>query len=199
MKIRLIVLSIFFSGLAILANAQPKDLYTIKGHVKIATGNGDTKPISACLGIKSIKKGTCTEENGYFRIDSIKPGKYKLDVVGLGFETFDTIINVTRDISAFEILLIAKCEIDRETAIDDIKSLKPRLLLIGGIAPTDIANKELFEKKYKVHYEDFGCVAPPNECIEQYNFEIFKYLDEKYGESWRSEVNENVIGIEKWK
>ncbi|MCW3788916.1 hypothetical protein [Plebeiibacterium sediminum] len=164
--------------------------------MRIATG--DVIPTNACLRISSIKKGTCAKEGGYFSIDSVQSGAYKLEVVGLGFDKFDTIINVTSNMETIEIILLEKCEVDRETAISDIKLNKPRLLLVGGIAPTYIANKEVFENKYNIQYEDLGCVAPPQECIEQYNLEIFEYLDEKYGEVWRSEVNENVIGIEKW-
>jgi len=199
LRIKHILLATFFIGLVNLINAQSKDVYTIKGQVKIVTENGEAKPTSACLRIKSIRKGTCTKERGCFKIDSVKSGEYKLEVVGLGFDIFDTIINVTRDITPMEILLLAKCEIDRETAINDIKSLKPRLLLIGGIAPTYIPDKEQFENKYGVKYDDYGCVAPPIECIEQYNYEVFKYLDDKFGKSWKDEVNESVVGIDKWK
>jgi len=178
-------------------NAQSEEIFSIGGQVKIASEKGKYKPTSACLRIRSIKKATCTKEGGNFRIDGVKCGKYQLEVVGLGLIPFDTIISVSGNI--MELLLVANCKINYTTAINDIKIRKPRLHTIGGVAPANINDKAMFESKYGVKYNDLGDIPPPLECIEQYNFKIFEYLDSRFGKFWRDEVNDRVIGIKKWK
>jgi hypothetical protein len=199
LRIKHILLATFFIGFINVINAQSEKVFSISGQVKIASENGESKPTSACLRIESIKKETCTKERGTFRIDSVKYGDYRLEVVGFGCNPFDTIITVSGEINKMEVILFAKCEINRNTAINDIKLHKPRLLIIGGIAPTYIQNRELFENKYRIKYDDLGDIPPPRECIEQYNYQVFEYLDKKFGQAWKDEVNENVVGIGKWK
>ena len=37
--------------------------------------------------------------------------------------------------------------------------------------------------------------VPPINCLIEYNQAIFKHLDSVYGEIWRKEVNNDIIGI----
>jgi hypothetical protein len=174
-------------------------LYTIKGQVKLNVER--PTPTSACLSLsnKSIDKRTCTRERGTFVIDSVNAGLYSLQVNGYGSKNIDTLIEIKGTSKIIELELLVQCEINSSVAKFDIKNSKPRLLVNGGIAPAYIPNKDLFEKKYGVKYDDMGDVPPPHECLKQYNTEVFKYLDSKFGESWKAEISSEVVGFEKSK
>jgi len=74
-------------------------------------------------------------------------------------------------------------------------SKKTKLLLIGGEAPIIYSSQRKFERKYKVRYYDFGCLAPYKQCVISYNETIFDYLNKKYGVKWRIEIRNDVIGF----
>lgn len=53
-----------------------------------------------------------------------------------------------------------------------------------------------FENKYKISFNDFGCVAGDiQECLIAYNKTIFEYLDKTYGRKWRREIRMDAIGL----
>ena len=199
MKIEHILSVLLFLLLVNIISAQDLKLYTIKGQVKLNVEK--PTPASACLSLsnKSIDKRTCTREKGTFFIDSVKAGLYSLEVNGYGTKNIDTLINIKGTNKIIELEFFVQCEINSSVAKYDIKNNRPRLLVNGGIAPVYIPNKELFEKKYGVIYDDMGDVPPPHECLKQYNNEVFKYLDLKFGKSWNAEVSKEVIGFEKSK
>jgi len=179
--------------------SQDSGYVSISGKVRLLAGLELTTPIEAYVTIKSADKFAITDSLGQFQIDSLPTGTYKLSVQGFGYQQTDTIINITKSINNLDLLIIAECEINKDIAQKDIKKNKPRLLLSGGIAPVIYSDQEKFEKKYGVKYFDYGCVTPSSECIEQYNKEVFKYLDNKFGKSWRREVRKDVIGFKRLK
>ena len=81
----------------------------------------------------------------------------------------------------------------------DIENGKPFLLLMGGIAPTITSTDPLFEKKYGIHFYEFGCTGPENEIIIAYNKIIFEHLNKTHKNNWIKEVREDVIGFKEWK
>ncbi len=85
-----------------------------------------------------------------------------------------------------------KCEESKTQAKTDLKNGKISFMLQGGIAPIYVKGQEVFEKKYKLSYLDLGCMVPANLCLEHYNAEVAKYLDQKYGKVWRKEVRKDV-------
>lgn len=87
------------------------------------------------------------------------------------------------------------CAQSKEKAIADLKTGKVQFLLQGGIAPVHIKGQDVFEKKYSLHYRDFGCVIPKGLCLDIYNREIGQYLDKKHGKAWRKEVRKDVQGL----
>ncbi len=87
------------------------------------------------------------------------------------------------------------CEKSRIEARNDLKNKKVCFVIQGGIAPIYVVGQEAFEKKYKVSYFDLGCLMPSTLCIEHYNEEVAKYLDQIYGKSWRKEVRKDVKGV----
>ena len=90
----------------------------------------------------------------------------------------------------------ATCVNSKTEAQLDLDRGKVQLMLQGGFAPVHIAGQELFERKYKLSYFDLGCVVPSNLCIAHYNAEVAKFLDKKYGKTWRKEVRKDVTGLQ---
>jgi hypothetical protein len=86
----------------------------------------------------------------------------------------------------------------RKGALKDISKGEINLLLPGGIvgAPYHLSDT-IFEKKYDVTFIRQGCVRYPGENQNEYNGEMFKYLDETYGRGWRKEIRDDVIGLKK--
>jgi hypothetical protein len=81
----------------------------------------------------------------------------------------------------------------------DITQNRAKLLIYGGISPIIYANQIAFETKYNISYFDFGDTGPSLECARSYNFEIFRYLTEKSGNSWMKEIRKDVVGFDDWK
>lgn len=86
----------------------------------------------------------------------------------------------------------------RVFAKNDIKYKKIKLFLVSGINPTQRENDDKFKNEFNIEYYDFGCVAPKNELIKAYNFEIFKHLSKKYGKSWLKNVRNDIVGLKEY-
>jgi len=140
---------------------------------------------------------TLTDSLGEFEIDSLVAGIYDIKLDMLGYPTLDTTLVITEDVEDILLLVFSECSINGDIAQRDISEHKPRLLIIGGIAPVWYESDPEFQEKYGVTYFDFGCISPGLECASQYNKVIFKYLDQKYGKSWRKEVRKDVVGFKK--
>ncbi len=176
------------------------DTLEISGNLKLLVGLEIVIPSEVTLQIMPTYKVVISDSLGKFNFDNLKSGKYNLKVMGLGYQNVDTLISLeNKSIQDINLLLIADCEVNKEIAEQDIRKKKPKLLLVGSIAPVIYPDQNKFEKKYKIEYYDFGCVSPANECILQYNERIFEYMDEKYGKSWRKEVRKDVIGFRTYK
>ncbi len=194
--IGLIILCLSTSGISY---SQSSDYFSISGKIKLLAGFELTAPTEAYVTIKSANKFIIADSLGNYKIDSLRTGNYIIEVYGFGYQKTDTTINVSKSIRDLDLLIVAECEINKDIAQRDIDKNKPRLLLSGGIAPVIYLDQDKFEKKYGVKYFDYGCVIPSYECIEQYNKEIFRYLDNKFGNSWRREVRKDVIGLKRRK
>ena len=86
-----------------------------------------------------------------------------------------------------------------ELARLDIKNGYPFLNLVSGIAPDFSAEQIDFEKNFNAYYYEHGCISPPIEIAEAYDFIVLDYLDKKYGNNCIDKVRKDVIGFEKWK
>ena len=121
-----------------------------------------------------------------------------MQVIGFGYQRLDTLVTLEeKSIKDLNLLVTTDCEVNREIAERDIKRKRPKLLLVGSIAPVIYPDQHKFEK-YNVQYYDFGCVTPANECINQYNERIFQFLDDKFGKKWRKGIRQDVIGLKKY-
>lgn len=88
----------------------------------------------------------------------------------------------------------SSCFLNQDSAKSAIENGHVYLFLIGGIAPVYITDT-ITQEKYHFHYYDFGCVPPPVDCILSYNITVFQYFDKVYGTAWRTEVQQEVIGL----
>ena len=140
-----------------------------------------------------------TDSLGYYTLDSLTKGKtYNFQFLAFGYGEVQRSIEIFKEVDTLNLILNTECAFDSLTAHEDWRTGNPRLLLIGSIAP--LANSEYdlqFEDKYKVEYYDFGCTPPAIDCVLTYNQEIFDLLDQKFGNQWRAEAREDVIGLKK--
>ncbi len=80
----------------------------------------------------------------------------------------------------------------------DFKNNTIFLFLQGGIVPVEYMTDKDFENKYGIYFFDFGCEAPAQKCIIEYNNLVFDYLKKEFGEKWKREIREDVIGFKEW-
>jgi|GEM_PF-948937 len=73
------------------------------------------------------------------------------------------------------------------------------LFLQGGIAPVRYHTDKRFERKYKVHLYDFGCIAPNYKCVIEYNNRMFHKLTKQHGDKWLKAIRKDIIGLKEWK
>ena len=117
----------------------------------------------------------------------------------MDFQTLDTIVTIGEKSQRMELNIQLNCNYSAETAKDDIARNQTKILLSGGVAPTVYPNQKEFEIKFNLTYFELGCLYEPHTCLEEYNQEVFRYLDEKYGKEWRDLVRQDVIGLAKSK
>ncbi|MEQ8240033.1 MAG: carboxypeptidase-like regulatory domain-containing protein [Cyclobacteriaceae bacterium] len=163
------------------------------GTVKSAINNEPLEYL--VVSIAGTGTGVPTDSLGYYEL-YVPTGELTINVIYLGYNGIDTTLNI-QESTELNFLIDANCEFDKDRAERDIRKNKAKLLLVGSIAP--IANSkqdEQFMKKYKVKYFDFGDEVIAMECIEEYNIEIFQFLDDKYGSDWRNEARADVIALE---
>jgi hypothetical protein len=195
MCLRQIVLLIGFFYLPFNLSAQVDSLI-IKGHLRLLVGSEITIPKEVSIDINHYFRFELSDSLGNFTFYNLKPGNYKLIARGLGYETLDTMIVLgNQSLSKINLLMKTKCDVDSAIAEKDIIKKKPRLLLIGSIAPIFYKNQNIFERKFHIIYHDYGDNPPAIECVVQYNKRIFEYLDLKFGKIWRQEVRQDVIGL----
>ena len=83
-----------------------------------------------------------------------------------------------------------------EKALKDIKNGMIKIILPGGfVAASELPGDAAFEEKYGISFFSQGCVRFAGDNESAYNQEVFKYLDEKLGKDWRSEIRTDAIGL----
>ncbi len=178
--------------------------FEISGNIKVVSGIGkeifDKIPIR--LNNRYQTFFAQTDENGFFEVKYLTKGKYKVNIGRFGYSKTDTTIVIDGyddKIENFNLTIFEKCQLNRESALQDIKTGKIKLLIQGGMVPkTNNKFDNEFEKEYNLNYYDFGCTYIGNECMEDYNKTIFEYLDDKYGNRWKKKIRKDVIGIESY-
>jgi len=90
--------------------------FTITGRV---LNQADTKPIAdASVFLNNTVTGDRTTKDGTFRLENVKPGKYKLVISIIGFERYDATVNVTNgDIRLPDVTIFPKTTALKEVTI----------------------------------------------------------------------------------
>ena len=170
---------------------------TLSGQLTVQFGDQIVTPENVIIELFNEGKITSTDSSGYFKFENLKDKEYELRVLNYSAnpKIFKVALNGESKQNA-DLFLKIECQVNSETAKRDIEEGYPKLLLASGIAPSVYFKEDPFEKKYGVKYEDFGDVIEhPYECMAQYNQEIFKFLDKKFGQEWRKMIREDVIGF----
>ncbi|QNR24558.1 FEKKY domain-containing protein [Croceimicrobium hydrocarbonivorans] len=168
----------------------------LSGRILSKLGN---KPTMESVWIQDSENQIFTQSDslGYYSIDSLIMAKsYTFQFLAFGYPITEKTVQITQAHDSLNIILNPNCSYDSLKAHQDWQEGKARLLLIGSIAPR--ANSEAdqnFEKSFNIEYYDFGCTPPALDCVIDYNKQIFKLLDSKYGDLWRSRVRADVIGL----
>jgi hypothetical protein len=183
--------------LTLVVFGQSLDSFKVSG---TAISLNSNKPIPFATIMTTRTKGYQSDSLGNFTVYSLSNGQHTLHFSAAGFSNKDTTILILgSDINNFKLTVYTDCSafphFNEATAQKDIAEGKPKLLLVGSIAPVYYVGQDKFEKKYKVYYYDFGCTPDYDECILAYNKKVFAYLDKKYGDKWRKEVRQDVIGF----
>lgn len=187
---KILVILVFQLGiLAINGQKSAEYKFVINGII----GMSNVVPIQDAV-IEIDDQVKFTNESGEFSI-KLESEEIQIKIHHLGFSKIDTILKKNELNSRTELIIIADCWVNKELAISDIANNEIKLLLVGGIASVFVLGQESAEESFNFRYDDFGCVAPPDECIKEYNFMMFKYLDNMYGKSWRKIVRKDVIGL----
>ena len=144
-------------------------------------------------------QGTITNNDGLFKFNYNSKevvDKLKIEVSAIGYDKQEFIFSV-KETNLEELLITLNLypNINENTALKDISEGKIQFLLSGGIAPVIYSSDKEFTKKYNVSFYEYGCEAISNKSLKKYNTVVAKYLDKKYGKSWRDEVRNDLIGI----
>lgn len=176
--------------------SQENEKYIIAGKILALHGTKSYPVSESVIDFNGVQSGLEeSNDKGEFRLQNLKCGVYKIKFISDYGELDTTIIIENKNILNLNIIFVSKCEIDAEIANLDLMNKTPRLLIFGGIAPTEVYGQEKFEKKFGVEYYSYGCIAPAYECVLEYNQVIFDFLTNKYGKKWKRGVRKDVVGI----
>ena len=196
-KLKRFFVTFLFLGITSYAPAQTSSGALLEGQVILFSSSISSPGRNVAVSIEELNQTTFTDSLGYFRFDSLVSGNYSLQAASMDFRTLDTIVSISKKSQRIELNIQLDCNYSAETALDDIARNQTNIILSGGVAATVYPNQKEFEKKFNVTYFELGCLHVPHTCLEEYNQEVFRYLDEQYGQAWRDLVRPDVIGLAK--
>ncbi|MHB0756886.1 FEKKY domain-containing protein [Polaribacter sp. M15] len=195
---KLILTILFLNSIIGFSQNEKSNEIVVKGIV-LSEVNG--KPLeNVYVSYKSRYRYSATNENGEFNFkykirekDSIET----IELTALGYENIVTIIRVDKPKEyVFEFVMKPRFGLNREKALEDLKSGKVNILESSGIAPVFYKSDTKFAKKYNVNFVEYGCEAIAEESLYEYNRTVFEYLDKKYGKKWRKKIRKDIVGLE---
>ena len=136
--------------------------------------------------------------SGYFTLHQLDTGEVKLRLsLWEGTYTHDTTLPLHDALLNFHWELRFDSEVNATRAQYDQRYARPKLFIVGGIAPAEVVGQERFEQQYGIQYHSYGCISPSSAGMRAYNQWVFQYLDATYGRQWRKTVRADVLGLEK--
>jgi hypothetical protein len=112
----------------------------------------------------------------------------------------DSIFIIPGGSTSFKLKFLSEnSEAAKIIAKQDIENDSIFILLSSGISPVVYTTDSIFEVKYKVHFNDYGCSGASKGNMKNYNYVVFDFLETKYGKVWRKEIRKDAIGFKEWK
>ena len=206
MRIKLLIL--IFMGVSHFIVAQ-EELFYIAGQVLADNYVCETPINGAYIRMKGQQKGYITDSLGYFKIDNLQPGKYKLKFTCISCFDYDTTI-VIKNASVNEVNIVLPMwyyeEAFTSQAIrEEIENGYPGLYVYTSTNNMEKLSADPFWEKYKVGYRIFEreliensrqSFSAPMPVLIRFNQEIFNYLDYAYGKKWRDEAPVDILGLD---
>jgi len=94
----------------------------ISGNLKVYFGNELQIPKDAMIELLPIRDITVNDSLGNFNFSGLKSGTYKLRVLDYSLNPIEyDVILENESIINFELIIDAKCEFDKESALSDLK------------------------------------------------------------------------------
>ncbi len=159
----------------------------------------NTIPLShAYIQIKELpQKGWLTDIAGYFKIDSLEPGTYHLNVSFVGLEPYDTTLLVNAHLNPICIKL---------PCYEQEQKASPMLHLIVPENNEREILKRSFWDKYGLRIswstQENLQKGAQQMSVSEYSYklncnqQVFEYLDRTFGYNWRFEAPPGIIGLD---
>lgn len=157
-------------------------------------------------------QGWLADSTGTFKIEHLEKGKHYMKAEFVGLTPCDTLIHVPMHDDTLQLRLslpydyLEKYDCSPTLSREYIEKGKPNLRLIIPVGQEKEIQKHPFWKKYGVTYFSYyplkedgklDCyLATPNHLLTAYNEEVFRYLDEKFGQVWRKEAPPGIFGLD---
>ena len=111
----------------------------------------------------------------------------------------DSVVIYSEISTTSKLTFIESCNSAITIAKNDIRSDEIKILIVGGVGSRIITTDKFYQEKYSFKYDDFGSVSPPHECLKNYNFEIFNFLNANYPGRWYKEIRKDSYALKQWK
>lgn len=195
---KIILLGFLYLPICIFAQ---KNYFSITGRTfleEYIVPNQTTKsPLSAgaYIQIKGMpERGWLPDTEGYFKIDSLRKGKYHLTFSCIGLERVDTVILINGNIDLKIILSDLSIHTPQLSLIlskeeEENKVLKDNFWDKYGLNASWYTKESLRDKSQRITILGYSHRVKRNQII-------FDYLDKKYGYSWRFEAPKGIIGLD---
>jgi hypothetical protein len=91
------------------------------------------------------------------------------------------------------------CDSIKKYAESDIKN--GNIIILHGDRTQPITNKTDFnyEKNYNLKLYKLDDLTVYNDCMKIYNWIMFDYLNDKYGDKWLEKIRDDIVGLDEWK